>query len=444
MGVRSKSYKLDIKREVQDAVLTKKFVIGLKTASFLYGSISLLAATLNFIFPFTEKKELILQFCLVLLLSSFIHFLISYFSSEKYYKAFLGALIVQIMLQGILMNKINMADIAYTMNIIPNGISGRLVDYAFFFPTVFLAISIALFRIKIFIFFIFLYAAVLTLNLSPQLLNEDVYFSVNKLEVFFDNNVINRTVFMRNIILFISVILVGIAILWQANRHAKSAADFEKNNIVLGRYFSPDIKNDIEETGLNFSEHTPKTLDAAVLFTDIVGFTELSEKIEPNDVLKLLSEYQTIMVECIFEFNGTVDKFIGDAVMASFGTPKSYGNDAQNAFDCAKKMKKMLHEWNLDRIGNKKEVIEHRIGIHFGECIVGNVGGEKRVEYTVLGDTVNVASRLCDLSKEFDNDLLISKTLYNKIMIVDEYEEFKSHAIKGRTEKIDLIRVFVT
>ena len=181
MGVRSKSYKLDIKREVQDAVLTKKFVIGLKTASFLYGSISLLAATLNFIFPFTEKKELILQFCLVLLLSSFIHFLISYFSSEKYYKAFLGALIVQIMLQGILMNKINMADIAYTMNIIPNGISGRLVDYAFFFPTVFLAISIALFRIKIFIFFIFLYAAVLTLNLSPQLLSEDVYFSVNKL-----------------------------------------------------------------------------------------------------------------------------------------------------------------------------------------------------------------------------------------------------------------------
>ena len=132
MGLRSKSYKLDIKREAQDAVLTKKFVIGLKTASFLYGSISLLAATLNFIFPFTEKKELILQFCLVLLLSSFIHFLISYFSSEKYYKAFLGALIVQIMLQGILMNKINMADIAYTMNIIPNGISGRLVDMRFF------------------------------------------------------------------------------------------------------------------------------------------------------------------------------------------------------------------------------------------------------------------------------------------------------------------------
>ena len=184
-------------------------------------------------------------------------------------------------------------------------------------------------------------------------------------------------------------------------------------------------------------------MNVAVLFTDIVGFTKLSEKMEPNDVLELLSEYQTIMVECIFEFNGTVDKFIGDAVMANFGTPKSYGNDAQNAFECAKKMKLMLHEWNKNRIDNRQKVIEHRIGIHYGECIVGNVGGEKRVEYTVLGDTVNVASRLCDLSKIFNNDLLISKALYDQIEIVEEYEEFDSHPIKGRKEKIDLIRVFL-
>ena len=432
-----------MKKVVQDIMLTKKFVIGLKTASFLYGFASLLAATFNFLFPFTEKKELVLQFCLILAISSIIHFLISYFSSEKNYKIFLGALIIQIMLQGILMNKINMADIAYTMNIIPSGISGRLVDYAFFFPTLFLAVSIVLFRIKVFIFFIFLYIAVLTLNLSPFLFDENVYFSINKLDIFFDNNVVNRAVFMRNILLFFFIILIGIAILWQANRHAQSSADFEKNNLVLGRYFSPDIKNEIEETGLNFSEYIPKNLNVAVLFTDIVGFTKLSEKMEPNDVLELLSEYQTIMVECIFEFNGTVDKFIGDAVMANFGTPKSYGNDAQNAFDCAKKMKSMLHEWNKNRNDNRQKVIEHRIGIHYGECIVGNVGGEKRVEYTVLGDTVNVASRLCDLSKIFNNDLLISKALYDQIEIFEEYEEFDSHPIKGRKEKIDLIRVFL-
>ena len=173
-----------MKKVVQDTMLTKKFVIGLKTASFLYGFASLLAATFNFMFPFTEKEELVLQFCLILAISSIIHFLISYFSSEKNYKIFLGALIIQIMLQGILMNKVNMADIAYTMNIIPSGISGRLVDYSFFFPTLFLAVSIVLFRIKVFIFFIFLYIAVLTLNLSPFLFDENVYFSINKLDIF--------------------------------------------------------------------------------------------------------------------------------------------------------------------------------------------------------------------------------------------------------------------
>ena len=289
-----------MKKEIEDIVLTKKYVVGLKTASFLYGFASLIAAIFNFIFPFTEKKELALQFCFILAISSIIHFSISYFSSEKHYKKFLSALIVQIMLQGILMNKVNMADIAYTINIIPSGISGRLVDYAFFFPTLFLAVSIVLFRIKIFIFFIFLYITVLTLNLSPFLLDENVYFSINKLDIFNDNNVINRAVFMRNIILFFFIILIGIAILWQANRHAQNSADFEKNNIVLGRYFSPDIKNEIEQTGLNFSEDGPKNLNVAVLFTDIVGFTKLSEKMKPNDVLQLLSEYQSIMVDCIF------------------------------------------------------------------------------------------------------------------------------------------------
>ena len=430
-----------MKKEIEDVVLTKKYVVGLKTASFLYGFASLVAAIFNFIFPFTEKDELALQFCSILAISSIIHFSISYFSSEKHYKKFLSALIVQIMLQGILMNKVNMADIAYTINIIPSGISGRLVDYAFFFPTLFLAVSIVLFRIKIFIFFIFLYITVLTLNLSPFLLDENVYFSINKLDIFNDNNVINRAVFMRNIILFFFIMLIGIAILWQANRHAQNSADFEKNNMVLGRYFSPDIKNEIEQTGLNFTKDGPKNLNVAVLFTDIVGFTKLSEKMKPNDVLQLLSEYQSIMVDCIFEFNGTVDKFIGDAVMANFGTPKSYGNDAQNAFNCARDMQIAMRSWAKERAEQGKTVLKHRIGIHYGRCVVGNIGSKERMEFAVIGDTVNVASRICDACKDNDAQILISDFLKSQLNEEIDSELIEKYSIRGRQEPMSLHKI---
>ena len=113
----------------------------------------------------------------------------------------------------------------------------------------------------------------------------------------------------------------------------------------------------------------------------------------------LLSEYQSIIVDAIFKLKGTVDKFIGDAVMADFGTPKSYGNDGQNAFDCAVSMNKALAKWNQERDANGKFRIEHHIGIHCGPCIVGNMGSKHRIEFVALGDTINVSSRICSACK---------------------------------------------
>ena len=172
---------------------------------------------------------------------------------------------------------------------------------------------------------------------------------------------------------------------WQDNQELRNTTNqIRKNPPIV-------FKNEIEQTGLNFSEDGPKNLNVAVLFTDIVGFTKLSEHMKPNDVLQLLSEYQSIMVDCIFEFNGTVDKFIGDAVMANFGTPKSAGNDAQNAFDCALTMNKKLNDWNKLRNEQGLQQIEHRIGIHYGPCVFGNIGSELRTEFAVIGDPVNLS-----------------------------------------------------
>jgi adenylate cyclase len=183
-------------------------------------------------------------------------------------------------------------------------------------------------------------------------------------------------------------------------------------------------------------------MNVAVLFTDIVNFTQLSEKMNPSDVLVLLSDYQSIMVEAIFEHNGTVDKFIGDAVMANFGTPKSYGNDAQNAFDCAVAMNVKLDNLNKKRKQANQFIIEHRIGIHYGTCVVGNMGSKQRVEFAVIGDTVNVASRICSACKEFDTNFLISDELAQMINYDLPSKKISDYLIRGRNEPLDLVKIY--
>ena len=147
------------------------------------------------------------------------------------------------------------------------------------------------------------------------------------------------------------------------------------------------------------------------------------------------------MVDCIFAHRGTVDKFIGDAVMANFGTPKSAGNDAQNAFNCALEMNLKLQEFNKLRKKKGLKEIKHRIGIHYGPCVVGNIGSELRTEFAVIGDSVNVASRICDACKEFDTNLIISKIVADKINMSGSFVQIKDYKIRGRKEVIDLVKI---
>ena len=148
------------------------------------------------------------------------------------------------------------------------------------------------------------------------------------------------------------------------------------------------------------------------------------------------------MVEAIFECKGTVDKFIGDAVMANFGTPKSHGNDAQNAFDCAILMNEKLSEWNKKRETDGLAKITHRIGIHYGPCVVGNMGSEQRVEFAIIGDVVNVASRICDACKNFDTNFIVSSDLAGRINISNRQEAVSNFVIRGRREAIDLVKIY--
>ena len=271
---------------------------------------------------------------------------------------------------------------------------------------------------------------------------EQVYFTSDAQLLANDGNAVSEGRFFDYVTLY-SLYLVAIAsVAFYTRWVLKSTVELEKSRANYSRYFSPDVRDEIESSTNNANEKSSRDLTVAVMFTDIVGFTKLSEKMQPKEVLELLSEYQTLMVDAIFQHKGTVDKFIGDAVMANFGTPKSHGNDAQNAFDCALSMNKKLSDWNIEREKKGLVKIEHRIGIHYGPCVAGNMGSEQRVEFAVIGDVVNVASRICDACKEFDTNFLVSLDLEKKVTHKEDNERVSNYKIRGRKDTIDLVKIY--
>jgi len=257
-----------------------------------------------------------------------------------------------------------------------------------------------------------------------------------------DNNAVYAPIFFQSLghTLFAAASLVGLTLFFRWA--LRSSIELEKSKENYRRYFSPEIGDEIENGEISIGQSSSRTTEIAVLFTDISGFTKLSEKMDPEDVLDLLSAYQTLMVDAIFQHKGTVDKFIGDAVMANFGTPRSHGNDAQNAFDCGVLMNQKLDAWNEERQAQGLPVIQHRIGIHFGKCVVGNMGSEQRLEFAVIGDAVNVASRICDACKNFDTNFLISADVASRITYELPSEDVPDVGIRGREGSIDLVKIY--
>ncbi len=172
----------------------------------------------------------------------------------------------------------------------------------------------------------------------------------------------------------------------------------------------------------------------AILFSDIRQFTAISEKLEPEEVVEFLNIYMTKMVSCIEKSNGIVDKFIGDAIMAVWGTPISKGNDTEFAINSALLMRQELIDFNRGRGGDKKPFISIGCGINTGTVLAGQIGSENRMEYTVIGDPVNLASRIEQLNKPFGTDILISEDSYKLVKNIFAVEKMKQIKVKGKME----------
>ncbi|PIE90444.1 MAG: hypothetical protein CR997_05735 [Acidobacteria bacterium] len=210
----------------------------------------------------------------------------------------------------------------------------------------------------------------------------------------------------------------------------------------LERYQSPSIVNRIlknptgEITGqFQLSAHER---DVSVVFADIVGFTTMVEKMEPSRVALFLNEYFSTMTDIIFSYEGTLDKYIGDAIMAVFGAPNKMEDHPERAVSAALDMLKALEEVNKDRPEESRFAI--RIGINTGKTIAGDIGSIKRMEYTVLGNTVNIASRL-ESSACSANQVVIGPETYKRVIHKFNCECLGSFKLKGLTGQTQVYRV---
>ena len=151
------------------------------------------------------------------------------------------------------------------------------------------------------------------------------------------------------------------------------------------------------------------------MFVDIVGFTRMAERQTPEEVVSLLRQFHARLEAAVFDHHGTLDKFLGDGLMATFGTPEPGPHDAGNAVWCGRAMLADIARWNDERSKAGEEPIRVSIGLHFGPVVLGDLGTERRLEYAVLGDTVNVASRLEALTRDLGVSMAVSDTLVNAV-----------------------------
>jgi adenylate cyclase len=204
------------------------------------------------------------------------------------------------------------------------------------------------------------------------------------------------------------------------------------------RYFSPNIAQVIaqqQDAGRLPSEKRP----VVVFFSDIRGFTPMSETMSPDEIARLLTEYFTEMVDKVFEFGGTLDKFMGDAIMALWGAPIVHEDDADRAVQCAIAQLNELEKLNAKWKQEGRTEVQIGIAINFGEVFAGNIGSDRRLEYTVIGDAVNTAYRLC--GKAGPNEILISEPFYQQLKNKPAVEALEPIQVKGKTKKVPVYRV---
>ncbi|MEM0942323.1 MAG: GAF domain-containing protein [Pseudomonadota bacterium] len=210
---------------------------------------------------------------------------------------------------------------------------------------------------------------------------------------------------------------------------------------TMSRYMDPDLADRLLSEGGQEELLGGKDQVATILFSDVRGFTAITEKLGAQGTVALLNEYFERMVDCIADQGGILDKFIGDAIMAGFGVPVSRGEDEDRAVRTAIAMMRKLWEWNADRASKNMLTLDMGIGVNTDSVVSGNIGSPKRMDYTMIGDGVNLAARLESACKQYRAKILISEFTQARLRGIYRTREIDKVVVKGKSDPVSVIEV---
>lgn len=219
----------------------------------------------------------------------------------------------------------------------------------------------------------------------------------------------------------------------------------ERHRANLARFFSPQRVDELMEidTPLSVARYQP----AAVLFVDMVGFTAYCSTMAPDAVIAMLRNLMGLLSASVFAYEGTIDKFLGDGLLAVFGAPTPSPRDATNAVRCALDMLHSVDRWNEHDHRSGDAAIRVAVGIHYGDVVQGDIGSDKQLELTVLGDTVNIASRVEGYCRSLDAAVLVTMALVDALHsegsddLASRFADQGPHMLRGRAEPVHLYGV---
>lgn len=252
---------------------------------------------------------------------------------------------------------------------------------------------------------------------------------------------VDGTAPLRSLVSFVSI-TITVALVIRNRSANERLAEVKRERTNLARFFSPKIVEQLVRIDVPLS--VARRQKAAVLFADVVGFTAHASGKAPDEVIKFLRDLLGLLSEAVFLYEGSIDKFLGDGLMAVFGPPFASQQDATNAALCALQIRERLDRWNEQHANNPDKAIRVAVGIHCGEVVQGDVGTDKRLEFTVVGDTVNIASRVEAYCRVLNATVLVTGDFMQSLLAEGSFDVAKAftnegkHLLRGCKEPIQL------